>query len=248
MEFKTFGNLNKPVVVLIHAMFSSEEMFYSIVEALEKSYYLIIPILDGHSLNEHTTFLSVQDEVDKISEYLKKRGIQSVDIILGTSLGGIIAFELFIQKNFSISRAYLDGTPFFNLPSICIRIMAFLFKRIAHRLPKTSNSFLDKLYPAYSLKMKKICENMNDESITNLAKACYSYKLPKKINLNSGQRLTFIYSSKEIASMCIPMLKKYNNSDLIVKKGYSHCEFLAKDPKAYMEILLNNEEKIYDRT
>lgn len=244
MRFKTLGNSNKPVAVLIHAMFISEEMFRNISVRLEATHYVIMPTLDAHSLEEHTTFLSVQDEANKIFEYLLKNDIQNIDILLGTSLGGIIAFELFMQKKITVSNIFLDGAPFICFSDFRIKFMASIFKRIAHKSAKSPDrqNILDKLYPEYSATMKKICGNMSDESIKNLAYACYSYKLPEKINLTFEQSLTFLYSTNEKAKICIPTVKKYTNCNLIVKEGYAHCGFLSKEPKAYVEMLLGDEE------
>lgn len=79
---------------------------------------------------------------------------------------------------------------------------------------------------------------MSDECIENLTKACYTYELPQKIILSQDQNLTFLYGAKEKAKICIPVIKKYENCQLIIKEGYRHCEFLFKEPKKHVDMLL----------
>lgn len=242
MKFKTLGKPEKPVAVLIHAMFFSEKMFDSICQTLQYSHYIVLPTLDAHTLNENSTFLSVQDEAKKIADYLLKNDIQHIDILLGTSLGGIIAFELFNLQKISVSHIFLDGTPFIRFSDFRIKLMATGFKWIAHKSAKSPSrkNLLDKLYPTHAAEMKKICGGMSDESISNIAFACYTYELPEKIDLKEQQDLTFLYGTKERARICISTVEKYANCNLIIKDGYNHCEFLAKEPQAYVRMLLND--------
>ncbi|SHK13733.1 hypothetical protein SAMN02745136_01819 [Anaerocolumna jejuensis DSM 15929] len=245
MKFITLGNPQNPVALLIHAMFITEKMFDGITSLLQEEYYVILPTLDGHDITEKTTFKSAQEEADKIIAYLQKKHITSIEILLGTSLGGIIAFELFKQNKLAIQTIYLDGTPFIRFSDLRIRMMAKVFKKIAHKSAKQPENpnVLDKLYPVHSLEMKKICGNLSDESINNLARTCYTYELPNTINLTENQSLTFIYSTKEKAKVCIHTVKKFTNCRLIVKDGYKHCEFLYKEPEKYVRMLVKNQDK-----
>ena len=239
MKFKTLGNPKNPAAIFIHAMFFSEAMFHTISSRLEDDYYIILPTLDGHDADQQTTFVSAQEEARKLTAFLDEEKITDVQILVGTSLGGIIAFELFRQGNLKIANVFLDGAPFIRLPQIRISIMAKVFKGIAHKSAKHPDkpNILDKLYPAHASEMKKICGNMTDETLDNLTKACYTYELPDNILPAPGQTVTFLYGTEEKAKVCIPSLKKYTNCRLIVKEGYQHCEFLAKEPDAYARML-----------
>jgi hypothetical protein len=46
-----------------------------------------------------------------------------------------------------------------------------------------------------------------------------------------------MYGTAEKASMCIPTVRKYTNTKLIIKEGYNHCQFLSDSPKEYSEQL-----------
>ncbi|MFD3156882.1 alpha/beta fold hydrolase [Haloimpatiens sp. FM7330] len=239
MKFKTLGNQQKPVALFIHAMFITSDMYNQITELLKDDYYIVLPSLDGHDIEEHSTFYSAEDEADKIITYLKENNINNIKILLGVSLGGIIAFEVFRRNQVKINKVFLDGSPFIQLSQIRIKIMEIIFKKIAHKSAKDPNklNILDKKCPSMAKLMKETCGSMSDETIKNLAHTCYTYQLPKEIKLQLHEKLTFLYGTKEKARVCIPTVKKYKNCNLIIKEGYSHCEFLMKKPVEYVKML-----------
>lgn len=242
MKFRTLGNPNNPVVLCIHAMFISGSMFDTIVPYLKDNYYIILPTLDGHEAPKKTTFVSVPAEAEKIIHYLQTEQKTEIAIMLGTSLGGLIAFEIFRQNKLHIANIVMDGAPFIHFSKIRIKIMAMLFKSIAHKSAKLPDkpNILDKLYPNHSIEMKKICGNMSDESINHLANSCYTYELPDEIIISKDQTMTFLYSTNEKAKVCIPTVKRYTNCNLLIKDGFKHCEFLYKEPKQYASMLVSN--------
>lgn len=239
MKFTSSGSPRNPAVLLIHAMFLSEHMFQAVTSLLEEQYLVIRPTLDSHDVSDNSEFLSAQDEAAKILRYLQDHRITELEILAGISLGGIVAFEVFRQNLIPVRRVFLDGAPFIRLSGFRIAFMTYVFQWIAHtsaRYPDKKN-VLDKLFPAHAEEMKRICAKISDTSIGNLAKACYTCELPDAISLNDGQSLTFLYGTKEKASMCIPSLKKYTTCRLLIKEGYHHCEFLSKEPGKYAEML-----------
>lgn len=48
MEFNTYGDINKPVVILMHGMCQHWKSMYDFMHKLEEKYYLIIPGMDGY--------------------------------------------------------------------------------------------------------------------------------------------------------------------------------------------------------
>ncbi len=122
MRFQTTGNPDGPIAVLIHAMFVTSDGFTTLVEYLKDNYFIIMPTLDGHDVAEGSTFLSIEDEADKILAYLQKNNIYGLDFILGTSLGAIIAFEVYRRNEVHINKVFLDGGPFFSFGTLFTKI------------------------------------------------------------------------------------------------------------------------------
>lgn len=237
MQFEVKGDLTQPKILLVHAMYTDNRCFEELAGYLIQDYCVIIPTLDGHG-TDATVFHSVYEEADNIIEYLHSNGILQLELISGISLGGLIAFEVFRRRQIEIKNMFIDGAPFVLMPLYKRKFMGLVFKRVAHSVKKHPQKIgiLDKMFPQYAWMMKEVCLRITDESIRNLSEACYTYQLPEAIELDD-ETVTFMYGTAEKASMCIPTVRKFTNTRLIIKEGLNHCQFLSDFPKEYSEQL-----------
>lgn len=239
MRFETVGNPNGDKVLLVHAMFATPECFLALTQYLKEDYFIIMPVLDGHDLKESSEFLSVDDEANKIIAYLKENNIKKLDFILGTSLGAIIALEVYKQASVNVNRIYLDGGPFFNFGALLQKIAAQKFWNIctkARQNPEKAAEKIDKLFQGLGDVMNVVCCHITKQSVKNLAHACYSYKLPE-LSEAMQKPVVFLYGTKEPARFCMFRLKKYKNCSIIKKEGYNHCGYLLAHPEEYAKML-----------
>lgn len=242
MKFKTIGNPNGRRILLIHAMFVTSESFFSLTEYLKQDYFIITPTLDGHDINENSIFLSVEDEANKVLAYLKDNYIKELDFILGTSLGAIIAFEIYKRNKININKVYLDGGPFFKFGPLVQKILTKEFLDICNRVQQNTEKAVNKLnslFPGLGNQMFDVCSHITEDSVKNLARACYSFKLPD-LNIDAQKSIVFLYGTKESARLCIFRLKKYKYSRIIKKSGFNHCGYLLSCPKEYAEMIKAN--------
>lgn len=247
MRFQTIGNPEGRRALLIHAMFTNSESFSALAEYLIEDYFVIMPTLDGHDAeNENSDFISYDEEADKILAYLQERSIGELDFILGTSLGAIIAFEVYRRNKVHINKVFLDGGPFFNFGSLLQKIMMRKFWGIcskARQNPESAARKIDKLFPGLGRLMCNVCCHMSKESVSNLGHACYSYSLPE-LGEAEQKAITFIYGTKEPALMCSRRLKKYKYSSFLRKTGYNHCGYLLSHPDEYAKMLKENPHNL----
>lgn len=239
MKFETVGNPDGSKVLLIHAMFMTPECFSVLIQYLKEDYFIIMPILDGHDFKEGSEFLSVYDEADKIIAYLQENNIKKLDFIMGISLGAIIALEVYRRNAVNVNRIYSDGGPFFNFGTLLQEIAAKKFWNICIEVrqnPEKAARTIDKLFQGLGNVMSEVCKSITEQNVKNLARACYSYKLPE-LNEAEQKSVAFLYGTKEPARFCIPRLKKYKNCRIIKKSGYSHCSYLLAHPGEYAEML-----------
>ncbi|WP_234120867.1 alpha/beta hydrolase [Clostridium hydrogenum] len=239
MKFKTTGNPNGHKILLIHAMFVTPGIFMTLTEYLKVDYFIIMPTLDGHDVDENSIFLSVEDEADKILAYLKDSNIKELDFILGTSLGAIIAFEIYKRNEILINKVYLEGGPFFKFGPLLKKIAAKKFCNICSNIrqnPENAIEKLDNIFPGLGNQMIEVCRHITEENVKNLAYACYSFTLPK-LDITAQKSVVFLYGTKEPARLCIFRLKKYKYSRIIKKNGFKHCGYLLSCPKEYAEML-----------
>ena len=72
MNFHTFGNKEGSAVILIHGMLTPWQIWNKAAEEFSGTHYVIVPELDGHTENEKSTVISIEDEARKITEYIRE--------------------------------------------------------------------------------------------------------------------------------------------------------------------------------
>lgn len=239
MEFKIVGDKKNPVMVWIHAMMTTSASFKELIEYFKEDYYIILPTLDGHTVKTDSTFPSIKEETAKIVNFLKKREIEEVELLLGVSFGGIIALDLFCQKEIKVKHSFFDGVPLEKAPLWKMKAGEIALKNLIHQSAKhpEKSNLLDEVYGSQAPHMKEICKRLSDTSLKNMTRSSYAYQLPTKLLVEEGQSVTFYYGSEEPTKECIPKIKTFKNCHIIEKAGYRHCEYLAKAPEEYAVML-----------
>lgn len=227
MRFQTFGDKNNKAVLLIHTLFTSADFFAPIMPLLANDYYVIVPTLSGHY--ENSTFISTDDEIRQIKEFLSENYIMSLYAVAGFSLGGNIAYEFFCNNVEMIEKAVIDSAPLFNFPKIVknhyLRSYTKCLKRIKSGKYDAAKE-LNKYFNGMGEYQKNIAPIVSQVSLNSLVGSCFDtrvYYLPQ----NEKNKITFIYGSKDIARLCKVRLKKYNIRKM---KGYGHCGFYRENP------------------
>lgn len=93
MTFETLGNKKNPTILLIHGTMSSARDCMTFGQYMSDEYYVIMPTLDGHG-HDGTDLLEVDQEAEKIIDYLKENNIHSLSLIQGSSMGAEVALEV----------------------------------------------------------------------------------------------------------------------------------------------------------
>ena len=90
MDFKTFGNIGSPTLLLIPGLGVSYEIFLPLIGTLEERFHIIAVQVDGFTLGQNTGFTSIDDQASQVSKYIKENFGGELDIAYGLSLGGKI--------------------------------------------------------------------------------------------------------------------------------------------------------------
>ena len=123
MNIHTFGDKNNKAVILIHGMLTPWQMWQDAIAYFEKDYYVIVPELDAHTQHEVSRFQSVEDEADKIIEYIKENLGGNVYMLCGLSMGGRIAATIAKDRSLIIERLVIDGAPLKKMPQIAVSFL-----------------------------------------------------------------------------------------------------------------------------
>lgn len=84
---------------------------------------MVVPELNGHTEDEISEFVSVEDEAEQIRQYLMKRFKGRVYALCGLSMGGRIAATLAGMQDVHFDCLVLDGAPLQKMPMLLVSIM-----------------------------------------------------------------------------------------------------------------------------
>ena len=104
--------------MLIHGAGYGWWNFINYIDTLSKSYYVIIPTLDGHSEDSQTQYISTEYCAEQIIKYIGKSPAKKLQLLYGLSLGGQIALEMMSSKPDIAEKAVIDGSIFYPQPKL----------------------------------------------------------------------------------------------------------------------------------
>lgn len=242
MEFRTFGNENNEVMVLIHGMLTPWQIWEDAAEYFSKVYYVVIPELDGHSQDKTTIFESLDKETEMIRDYLLHNFEGKVHVLCGLSLGGRIAANLAGTLGISVDYLVLDGAPLFKMPGVLTEVMKQSYVGIVHKtrqrdyktLESCKKEFLPEKYLGNYL---NIADNIEDQSVKNIidgAFGSFNFK-----TYDSGMKIMFMHGTKGnemLAKKAALKMKETNPQTLIrVFEGYRHAQLACFEPDKWIK-------------
>ena len=126
MDFKTFGNIGSPTLLLIPGLGVSYEIFMPLIGLLEERFHVIAVQVDGFTLGQNTEFTSVDDQAQQVCKYIKEELRGHLDIAYGLSLGGKILSQILERNEVRIEHAILDAAPLLPLPRWLVGPLKYL--------------------------------------------------------------------------------------------------------------------------
>lgn len=179
MIFHTFGDKENKAVILVHGVLCPWQIWTDAIEKFKEKYYVIVPELDGHTQNEKSTFISVDEEAAKITEYIRNELGGNVFLLAGLSMGGRIAATAAKSKGIKIENLVLDGAPLARINGLMKAVFKKNYKVIIARskardpkiLESAKKDFLpEKMIPFYL----NVADNMEEQSIDNMIDSVFT--------------------------------------------------------------------------
>jgi len=256
MRFLTLGDKKNPAIMALNGTLCSGESLKSLWQRLEGEYYIILPTYDGCD-GSKSVYKNEAEQAEKILNWLKKNGIDALEMGHGTSMGGevLMAFAALAEKQgYPVKHYFFDGGPFFHFPKPMQYIMEKKFQGFADAVrgkdEKEStknlmaNSLIQKLigtdtdpYRELVLDMVRVCQTADRASIKNMVRTCYTFgfpKMPQKVQ----KKFYFLWSEKEPARKSEDKVRAaYPYAKYRVISGYMHCGYQVCAPDKYVEDL-----------
>lgn len=129
MIFKTVGNKSDPAILFFHAMGVTGDSSIPVAEFLKDQYYCILPTSTVYCAGQK--YVSKLDEAEQITEFLKDQGIQSLCLVVASSLGADLALAFLTQSGIPTEHVFFDGGQFAKIPAPVRHLMTpFLYLAI----------------------------------------------------------------------------------------------------------------------
>lgn len=250
MKFYTFGNREKPAILLLPGTCCHwKRNFGVVILLLERDYYVICASYDGFDETEDTVFPDMLAETEKIEAYLRSDFDGHIHAAYGCSMGGSFVGLLVQRGHVSIDHAILGSSDLDQETGASARFKAWLIAKVLHgifqsgKLPRFMQRRLEKKEPedrAYMEKMLAVfgvggrdMAFVKRQSIRNQFYSDLITPLDMDIAV-SGTRVHVFYAVKMGAKYEERYRQHFRNPD-IRRHDLQHEELLARYPERWAE-------------
>lgn len=245
MTFHTFGKIENPVMVLIHGMLTPWTVWNTQIERFSDKYYLVVPVLDGHD-GSKDDFISIENQAEKIENYLIKNVDSAIFAVMGLSLGGAVANCMWKRGKVKISKLVMDGAPLvpmsFALKQGLNRTYTDLIIKSTKRDAKTLRNFKTSFLPErYLDEYLQIADNFYAEDLNDIIESVSSCTIEP--NLSDTTEIMYIHgtklnetTSKKSASQLKEM---YPKTKVVCMEGCGHCQTACFEPQKWGDMVEN---------
>lgn len=241
MIFHTYGNKESKAIVLIHGMLTPWQIWNTAVKKFSEDYYVVVPELDAHTEETPSVFNSVEEEAEKISEYIMDELNGQVFLLAGLSMGGRIAATLAKNEDMKIGNLVLDGAPIAKMNGLMKAVLKTNYRTIINKtkqhdaklMEQAKRDFLpEEMLPYYI----KIAENMTIESIDNVIDSVFSDFVIEKFA--SDMKILFMHGTKgneSVSRKCAIKMKSMNpKTEIRSYEGMAHAELACFKPEQWV--------------
>lgn len=241
MIFHTYGDKENKAVVLIHGMLTPWQIWNTAVDKFKRNCYVIVLELDAHTEVTPTVFHSIEEEADKIHDYIMKELNGKVFLLAGLSMGGRIAATIAKSGDITVDNLVLDGAPLTRVNFLMKAVMKSNYKKIimkskmhdAKILEQAKKDFLpEDMIPYYV----KIAENMIMSSVDNIINSVFaSFDNPMYA---STMKILYMHGTKgeSVSRKCALEMKKVNpQTEIRCFEGLAHAELACFKPQQWTD-------------
>lgn len=246
MLFETFGSSRNPAILFFHAMGVTGASSEPVARHLKDNYYCILPTSTVYCAGQR--YISKADEVRQIEAFLQKQNVQSLVMVVASSIGADLAMAFLTQTSRPIRHIYFDGGQFAQIGKGFRRIMTpFLYAAIKS------------LYLSNGRTLKKLlwCDDASIKPYFIAAGKALTYgNLRRQLGdslenkpfpslSDAMQKNTFFAfgSAEDHFKYRVTVMKAYPLSHFPVFEGCDHMQYQIREPQGFAEMLRSIIEK-----
>ena len=248
MVIKAYGDKNLPKIVLLHPMLADGECMLHLTAGMTGRYCFIAPDLSGQG-NDEGEFENPEKEARILTKYLKNNGFDTIELIAGASLGGVVGMLMLADADICYKNAVFEGAPMYENAKLIYQIMKFAFLKIRRRAvgmpPDKVRRVMEAKYGIFGECMAGNLVSIREESLAAIVKACSDFSFPSILE-DMQKRIFLEVGSKDMnCRQNKVVLKHYPYLHIKVRKGYRYCMYPVVHYKEYgrlLEMYMNTEQ------
>jgi pimeloyl-ACP methyl ester carboxylesterase len=234
--------------MLLHGNASTWQMsFGKSITVLAEKYHVVAVGMDGFDPTEESTYVSGEDEADKIITYIRDNLGGKLFAIYGASLGCLPAVFVCASGKVKVEHMILDGAEnvsFGILNPLMTRVVARLQGKLVKKVVNGDAKFLINMMGMkdYTPEMlsEMIYTGASDKTLENatVAGASFYNKIIKSIVSQSGMHAACWYGAREgnMRSAVKGLKKVFPGIEVKAFEGYGHGEILQNPEQLRDEI------------
>ena len=221
-------------MILVHGMLNPWQIWEDAAARFSKEYYVIVPELDGHTEEEKSFFVSVEEEAEAIRKYVLENFDGKISALCGLSMGGRIAATLAGMPGISVEALVLDGAPLQKLPGLLRTMIKNSYRMVTEKsrsrdpkiLERAKKEFLPERYLEDYLKVADHLDDANISKIIDSVFCPFEFK-----NYGEHVRILFLHGTKgneKISAKAAKCMKAVNpQTEIRCFQGYAHAQLAS---------------------
>ena len=240
MIIQTLGKENNPAILFFHAMGVTGNSSVPVAEHLKEHYFCIMPTSTVYCKGQ--TYVSKEDEVRQVEDFLKAHDIQELALVVASSIGADLAMEFLIRSKIHPGHVFFDGGQFAQISSFLRSVMTpFLYvaiKSLYWSKGKTLKQILwcddDAIKPYFI----EAGENLTYGNLRRQLKDSLLNQ-PFPVLDTDLQKCTFweFGSIEDHFKYRNAVMNTYTDGNFPVFEKFNHMQYQIRDPKGFAEML-----------
>jgi len=234
VKFHMFGDEKNRIMILLHGMLNPWQIWEDAAAYFSKEYYVIVPELDGHTEEEKSSFVSVEEEAATIGKYVIENFDGKISALCGLSMGGRIAATLAGMPGISVDALVLDGAPLQKLPGIFRTMIRNNYRMVTEKSRRRDPKILERakkefLPERYLDDYLKVADHMEDADILRIIDSVFR---PFEFKTYGDHvRILFLHGTKgneKVSAKAAKSMKAANpQTEIRCFQGYAHAQLAS---------------------
>lgn len=253
MTIHEFGNKNNPVIMLLPGtMCYWKGNFGNVIDELSKKFLVAVVAYTGFDDNDTESYTNVNDELNKIEQYIKDNYDGRICAAYGCSLGGTFVAHLTARHNIHMQYGIIGSSDMDQAGKVKAAIMSALMVKVTYNfihtgqyksklMQKRFKSQMDSpdsynhAFVAMTGRDKYDMSFITKESLKNQFKSDLVTPLPTQID--NGETQIHIFYAKKMGEKYLERYNKYFKNPVIHEHDMRHEEFFGLHTNEWLALV-----------